>query len=76
MPLLAVRGSNNYQTLLALRKVEGVKMAFLSGEYIHVFTDEIFSPEILVPVKGVTEVRRISPNIEDVFIKIMGNGRR
>ena len=76
MPLLAVRGSNNYQTLLALRKVEGVKMAFLSGEYIHVFTDEIFSSEILVPVKGVTEVRRISPNIEDVFIKIMGNGRR
>lgn len=36
-PLLAVKGDNNYRTLLALREVDGVRMAFLSGEYIHVF---------------------------------------
>ena len=76
MPLLAVKGVNNYQTLLALRKVEGVKMAFLSGEYIHVFTDDSFSPQILNSIKGIAEVRAISPGIEDVFIKIMGNGSK
>lgn len=74
MPLLAVKGDNNYQTLLALREIDGVKMAFLSGEYIHVFTEDQFAPDTLVSIKGVTEVKVISPNIEDVFIKIMGNG--
>ncbi|WP_300631893.1 ABC transporter ATP-binding protein [uncultured Duncaniella sp.] len=74
MPLLAVKGDNIYQTLLALREIDGVKMAFLSGEYIHVFTEDQFAPDTLVSIKRVTEVKEISPNIEDVFIKIMGNG--
>ncbi len=74
MPLLAVRGKNNYQTLLALRKVDGVKMAFLSGEHIHVFTEERFNPDILSSINEITEIKEITPNIEDVFIKIMGNG--
>lgn len=73
MPLLAVRGSNNYQTLLTLRKVEGVEMAFLSGEYIHVFTDSNLRPSSLDSINGVTEIKEITPTIEDVFIKIMGN---
>ncbi len=74
MPLLAVKGENNYHTLLALRKVEGVKTAFLSGEYIHVFTEEAFEPATLSAIEGVREVKVIAPDIEDVFIKIMGNG--
>lgn len=74
MPLLAVRGKNNYQTLLALRKVDDVKMAFLSGEHIHVFTEKRFNPDILSSINEITEIKEITPNIEDVFIKIMGNG--
>lgn len=73
MPLFAVRGSNNYQTLLALRKVEGIEMAFLSGEYIHVFNDGELRPNSLDSINGVTEIKEITPTIEDVFIKIMGN---
>lgn len=73
MPLFAVRGSNNYQTLLALQKVEGIEMAFLSGEYIHVFTDGELRPNSLDSINGVTEIKEITPSIEDVFIKIMGN---
>lgn len=76
MPLLAVRGSNNYQTLLALRKTEGVEMAFLSGEYIHVFTDGKLRPNNLASIIGVTEIKEITPTIEDVFIKIMGDGSK
>lgn len=76
MPLLAVKGSNNYQTLLALRKVDGVETAFLSGESIHVFTNGYFSPNNLTPISGIIEVKEIAPTIEDVFIKIMGNGNR
>lgn len=73
MPLLAVRGSNNYQTLLALRKVDGIEMAFLSGEFIHVFTDGKLRSDTLASIIGVTEIKEITPTIEDVFIKIMGN---
>ncbi len=74
MPLLAVKGDNNYRTLLALREAAGVKTAFLSGEYIHVFTDSLCTPESLASIEGVSEVKAINPDIEDVFIKIMGNG--
>jgi len=76
MPLLAVKGNNNYQTLLAMRKVDGVKTAFLSGEYIHVFTESQFMPDTLASIQGVTEVKEIIPTIEDVFIKIMDNGSK
>lgn len=73
MPLLAVRGSNNYQTLLALRKVDGVEMAFLSGEFIHVFTDDKFRLDNLASIRDITGIKEITPTIEDVFIKIMEN---
>lgn len=73
MPLLAVKGNNNYQTLLALRKTEGIEMAFLSGEYIHVFTAGKFKSDTLTSINGVSEIKKITPTIEDVFIKIMGN---
>lgn len=74
MPMLAVRGNNNYSTLLSVRNVDGVKMAFLSGEYIHVFTESGFDSNILSSINGVMDVKEIAPDIEDVFIKIMGNG--
>lgn len=74
MPMLAVRGNNNYSTLLSVRNVDGVKMAFLSGEYIHVFTEAGFDSNILCSINGVMDVKEIAPDIEDVFIKIMGNG--
>lgn len=74
MPMLAVRGNNNYSTLLSVRNVDGVKMAFLSGEYIHVFTEAGFDSNTLSSINGVMDVKEIAPDIEDVFIKIMGNG--
>lgn len=73
MPLLAVKGPDNYRTLLAVRRVAGVREAFLFGEYIHLFVDGDFDPSCLDNIDEVTEVKRISPGIEDVFIKIMGH---
>ena len=74
MPLLAVKGSNNYNTLLEVRKLTGVAEAFLFGEYIHVFTDSGFDTETLRRLPGVDYVAAVEPNIEDVFIKIMSHG--
>lgn len=76
MPLVAVRGKNNYQTLLALRKTSGVREAFLFGEYIHVFVDADFDAGCLKKIPGIEEARNIEPNIEDVFIKIMDNEKQ
>lgn len=72
MPLLAVRGKNNYRTLLDVRKAPGVVEAFLFGEYIHVFIDSDFKADALESIPGIEESKRIEPTIEDVFIKIMG----
>lgn len=74
MPVFAVRGKDNYRTLLNVRRVEGVREAFLSGEYIHVFVDPGFDMSALSSLAGVEEVKEIKPNIEDVFIKIMSHG--
>lgn len=75
-PILAVRGRNNYQTLIAVRKVVGVSEAFLSGEYIHLFVCNDFNLNLILSLPEVEEVKEISPDIEDVFIKIMGNGNK
>lgn len=74
MPVLAVKGTDNYKTLLEVRKVPGVKEAFLFGEYIHVFVDNNFDKNSLSALPEVEDVRKIEPNIEDVFIKIMSDG--
>lgn len=76
MPLLAIRGKNNYHTLLALRKTEGVDNAFLFGEYIHVFINDRFDVDKMRNLPEIEEVKEIEPNIEDVFIKIMSNERQ
>lgn len=74
MPVIAVMGKDNYRTLLDVRKVRGVKEAFLFGEYIHVFVGSGFDKDILSSLPGVEDVKDIKPNIEDVFIKIMSHG--
>lgn len=74
MPLLAVKGRNNYSTLLEVRKASGVREAFLFGEYIHVFIEEGFDEDMLRKLPGVRDVKVVKPNIEDVFIKIMNHG--
>lgn len=74
MPLLAVKGSDNYSTLLEVRKVIGVEEAFLFGEYIHVFIRAGFDADRLRHLPGVEDVIAVKPNIEDVFIKIMDHG--
>ncbi|TGX83160.1 ABC transporter ATP-binding protein [Palleniella muris] len=76
MPVYAVRGENNYRTLQNLRHAAGVRDAVLFGEYIHVFAEERLSASVLAAVSGVAEVKGISPNIEDVFINIMGHGKK
>ena len=75
VPLVALQGENNYQTLLNVRKVEGVKEAFLAGEYIHAFVSDNFDMNSLALLPGIMDVKTIEPNIEDVFIKIMGHGK-
>lgn len=74
MPLVAVRGGNNYRTLLDAREIKGVDRAFLFGEYIHLFVNPEFDKDSLSGIDGIEEVKTIEPNIEDVFIKIMAHG--
>lgn len=74
MPLLAVKGHDNYQVLLDVRNVKGVEDAFLFGEYIHLFVAEDFDKHSLSSVPGIENVKETSPGIEDVFIKIMTDG--
>lgn len=74
MPLIAVKGRDNYRTLLDIRRVEGVREAYLFGEYIHVFVNMGFDRDSLLSLPEVEEVKDIKPNIEDVFIKIMSHG--
>lgn len=74
MPVLAVKGKNNYQTLLNVRNIKGVQEAFLFGEYIHAFVDKNFDKNIIEHLSGVEDVKPVDPSIEDVFIKIMGHG--
>lgn len=74
IPMLSVRGENNYSILQLLRSVDGVEEAFLFGEYIHVFARQTLDVDELRQLPGILEVRQIKPDIEDVFIKIMGNG--
>lgn len=76
IPVLAMRGKDNYRTLLDVRKVTGVKEAFLFGEYIHVFIDAGFDMKRLSTLPGIEDIKTIGLNIEDVFIKIMSNGER
>lgn len=76
IPLVEVRSLNNYQTLTSLRGMPGVTEAFLFGEYIHLFTGAGFDADSVRNMPGVVEARVIEPNIEDVFIKIMDNGKR
>lgn len=76
IPMLAVKGSNNYQTLEAVRKVRGVNDAFLSGEYIHLFVDDGFDRSVLAILPEIDEIKDVTPGIEDVFIKIMSNETR
>lgn len=73
MPLIAVRGKDNYQVLLDVRKIKGVENAFLSGEYIHVFVSADFDEKIFLSLPEIEEIKSISPTIEDVFIKIMAH---
>lgn len=74
--MLAVRGRNNYRTLTDVRKVAGVSEAFLSGEDIHLFVSDTINRNLIASLPGVEQVKEIKPDIEDVFIKIMGNGNK
>lgn len=74
MPLIAVRGKNNYQLLLDVRKIAGVEEAFLFGEYIHLFVKADFNKTALQKLPGIEDIKTLTPNIEDVFIKILSNG--
>lgn len=74
MPLLAVRGENNYTLLQQVRGEAGVEQAYLFGEYIHVFLKDGYDARALSSLPGMIEAGSITPNIEDVFIKILGKG--
>lgn len=76
MPLIEVTGENRYSLLQTLRGVGGVVESFIFGESIHLFVKEDFDDIILSSLPEVTEFKRISPNIEDVFIKLAGNGNQ
>lgn len=74
MPLFAIKSTNNYKTLQEIRRINGVDNAFLCGEYIHVFISDGFNTDELASHPGIIDIKSISPDIEDVFIKIMDHG--
>jgi len=76
VPMLAIKGRDNYRILTAVRKIAGVTDAFLSGEYIHLFVDASFEVKVLEQMRDIEVINRVMPDIEDVFIRIMSNGDR
>lgn len=76
MPLLSISSRNNYRTLQRLRTINGISGAYLFGEQIHAFVDPLFDPGQLLTIDGIDSAVPIRPDIEDVFIKIMGNANR
>lgn len=75
MPLFAVKGDDNYSLLLRLRAMDGVDGAFLSGEYIHLFAMPDLTESVLRKAFPDAVVRAVEPGIEDVFIRLMGDGK-
>ena len=75
MPLFAVKGNDNYSTLLRLRAMPEVAEAYLFGQDIHVYTQPGVNADNLRKSLDGAEVTEVSPGIEDVFIKLMGNGQ-
>lgn len=67
--LFAVKADNNYHLLEELKAQENIKLAYISGEYLHVVFKNndrnINYPE--------AEIKSMQPTIEDCFIQLMRN---
>lgn len=73
--LFAVKAHSMYALLEALRGISAVKSCYPFGEYAHITLQEGVSVANIVTLlqnKGLTsvEIKEISPNIEDSFIKL------
>jgi len=67
--LFSVKADNNYHLLEKLRQQENVKLAYISGEYLHVVFGES-NKSIDYPA---VEIKPMEPTIEDCFIQLMKN---
>lgn len=73
-PLYAVRAKNMYQLLQQTRQCPGVLRCYPFGESHHVVVNECLDVETLKSELSKLEdfrISRISPTIEDMFIKLM-----
>lgn len=67
--LYAVKADNNYHLLEKLKDQENVEICYISGEYLHV----VFKGSDLTSEYPLTEIKQISPTIEDCFIQLMNH---
>ena len=64
--LYSIKGENNYQLLLKLRKEESIDSIYIFGENLHVtFKNKPLS---------MNELKKIEPSVEDCFIELIGRG--
>ncbi len=65
--LFAVKSDNNYRLLEQLKQQENVDLVYISGEYLHV----VFKGEDKHIDFPHSEIRQVTPSIEDCFIRLM-----
>lgn len=75
--LYAIKCDKMYEALKAARECSNVKVCYISGNNHHIVANDNFSPEIFIKEmenKGLSNIKidRISADIEDVFINLMG----
>jgi len=67
--LYAAKADNNYHLLMKLQDQQNIKLAYISGEFLHVvFTAD----DRHLDYPGV-EIKPVRPTIEDCFIQLMRN---
>lgn len=71
--LYAASASDMYELLERLKTMPGVKNCYTFGATIHIVAGKDFSPASL---GDAVEITPIKGDIEDLFIKLMGNERR
>jgi len=75
--LFAIKSSDMYKLLLVLQDWGNTDMAYLSGQYIHITLKNDDASQLLNYLENNNfkdlEINSITPNIEDVFIKLMTN---
>lgn len=78
VPLYGIKCDNMYKLLKALRKIDSITNCYTAGEYHHIVASNRFNASQLkqsltnIGLNNI-EIKSVTPDIEDVFIKLLSN---